>query len=205
MKAVRLLEVRTSVRQQDSISSQLSSLFVDAWRLHHPDVQHIVRDVGVNPTAMPDDFWVKANYTLPENRTQEMIDYLAPSDALIDEFLGADYIVLAVPMYNLSVPATFKAYIDNIVRVGCTFAFNRETFTLSGLATGKKSLLITPSAATPTPETDFCEPYVRAVLRFIGIKEMECVKVPNQFMPSDIRCLSIEGAKAKLLELASTW
>jgi FMN-dependent NADH-azoreductase len=202
---VKLLEIRTSVRQQDSISSQLSSLFVDAWRLHHPNVQHIIRDVGVNYPAMPDDFWVKVNYTLPEERTQEMIEYLAPSDALIDEFLGADYIVLAVPMYNLSVPATFKAYIDNIVRVGRTFAFDRETFTLSGLATGKKSLLITPSAATPTPETDFCEPYVRAVLRFIGIERMEYVQVPNQFMSADIRSLSIEGAKAKLLQLAETW
>ena len=56
MKAVRLLEVRTSVRQQDSISSQLSRLFVDAWRLHHPDVQHIVRDVGANSdTFNPDN------------------------------------------------------------------------------------------------------------------------------------------------------
>lgn len=65
--------------------------------------------------------------------------------------------------------------------------------------------LLLKRAATPTPETDFCEPYVRALLRFIGIEEMECVKVPNQFMPSDIRSLSIEGAKAKLLELAKTW
>jgi FMN-dependent NADH-azoreductase len=54
-----------------------------------------------------------------------MRDVLAESDALVDELIAADVIVAGVPMYNFGPPAQFKAYIDNIVRVGRTFGFDR--------------------------------------------------------------------------------
>ena len=55
-----------------------------------------------------------------------MHEALAESDALVDELLSADLIVAGVPMYNFGMPAGFKAYIDNIVRVGRTFGFDRD-------------------------------------------------------------------------------
>ena len=206
----KLLEITASVRQDDSVSRQLSEFFISTWRSYHPNIDRVVRDVGMNPPAIPDDFWVKANYTLPELRTPEMIKSLALSDRLIDELFAADYVVLAVPMYNLSVPTNFKAYIDNIVRVRRTFDVDRDLLTFHGLLTGKKCLLITPSAIDYSPDRaiaamDFCEPYIRAVFGFIGIKKMECVKVPNQFMPDDIRQQAFEAAKTQLLELAKIW
>lgn len=206
----KLLEVTASVRQHNSVSRQLSEFFISTWRSYHPNVEHVVRDVGMKPPAIPDDFWVKANYTLPESRTPEMIKSLAVSDQLIDELFAADYVVLAVPMYNLSVPSNFKVYIDNIVRVKRTFNFEQDSLTFEGLVTGKKCLLITPSAIDYSPDKpmaamDFCEPYIRTVFGFIGIEEMECVKVPNQFMSDDIRKQVVETAKTQLLELAKIW
>lgn len=208
---MKLLEIQASVRFSGSVSRSLSAMFVDTWLSCHPDAQHIVRDIGIDPPAHPTELWTKANYTLPpEKRTQEMIDTLALSDELIDELLAADRIVLAVPMYNHSVPSNFKAYIDNVVRVGRTFTFDKETLTFGGLATGKKSLLINPSAGNynpgmPMATMDFCEPYVRAVFHFIGIEQMECVKVPDQFMPDNVRQQAIETARYQLMKLAKTW
>jgi FMN-dependent NADH-azoreductase len=54
-----------------------------------------------------------------------MAEALAESDRLVDQLIAADVIVVGLPMYNFSVPAQFKAYIDNIVRVGRTFGFDR--------------------------------------------------------------------------------
>lgn len=165
MQQITLLEVQASVRQQDSVSRKHSTVFIDTWRSYHPEVRHIVRDVRVNLPTFPTEFWAKANHTLPEMCTPEIRGALAISDDLIDKLLGADYIVLAVSMYNFSIPANFQVYIDNVVRVGRTFTFDRETLTFSGLASSKKVLLISPSAANYAPSTpmaamDFCKPYV---------------------------------------------
>ncbi|PSM49633.1 NAD(P)H dehydrogenase [Chroococcidiopsis sp. CCALA 051] len=207
---MKLLEVQSSVRLERSISRSLSHEFVQAWQTNHSHAQHKMRDVGTNPPAHPTESWTKANYTPPEARTSEMVGVLSHSEQLIAELLWADRLLLGVPMYNLSVPSNFKAYLDNVVRVDRTFAFDQETFTLQGLATGKKALVITPSAGdyapgTPMAKFDFCEPYLRAILEFIGIVEVTVIAVPNQFMPDEIRHQQIETARTKLMALAATW
>jgi|UPI0005854C65 FMN-dependent NADH-azoreductase len=206
----KLLEVQSSVRQENSISRTLSNQFIQTWKTAHPDVQHLIRDVGIDPPAHPTELWTKANYTAPEARTPEMIAALAHSEQLIAELLGADYLLLGVPMYNFSIPSNLKAYLDNVVRVGRTFAFDKETLTFEGLATGKKALAILPSASdynpgTPMAQMDFCEPYLRTILDFIGIEEVTVVSVPNQFMPDAIRQQAIETARTKLKTIAATW
>lgn len=109
-------------------------------------------------------------------------------------------------MYNFSVPSTFKAYVDNIVRVNRTFAFDAANFTFEGLLTHKKALVITPSAGNFAPDTllgsmNFCETYLRSILGFIGIEDIIIVSVLNQFMPDEIRQQSIEQARTKLISL----
>ncbi|MFM7424964.1 MAG: FMN-dependent NADH-azoreductase [Elainella sp.] len=207
---MKLLEIQSSVRQAGSISRQLSHEFLKLWQAHHPDAEWRQRDVGTSPPAHPTAAWTLANYTDPASRTPEMNAVLAESEQLIQELLWADHLLLGVPMYNLSVPSNFKAYLDNVVRVGRTFAFDREQFTLQGLATGKKALVITPSAGNfeldaPLGRLNFCQPYLQAILEFIGIGNVQFVTVPNQFMPPEIRQQEIEAALAKLAALASDW
>lgn len=206
---MNLLEVQSSVREQESISRRLSDEFIQVWQTTHPSVQHVFRDVGVNPPAHPTELWTKGNYTPSEARTPEMVEALAESDRLIEEVLWADCLVMGVPMYNFSVPSNFKAYIDNIVRVDRTFAFDRTNFTFQGLAKDKKALVILPSAAnyvpgTPMAEMDFCEPYLRSLLNFIGIDNVTVITVPNQFLPDEQK-EEIERARTKLMTLAATW
>ncbi|BDI20795.1 FMN-dependent NADH-azoreductase (plasmid) [Nostoc cf. commune SO-36] len=207
---MKLLEIQSSVRLDRSISRALSHEFIQAWQNSHPNALHKQQDVGMHPPAHPTELWTTANYLPPDSRTPEMETALAASEQLIEELLWADRLLLGVPMYNFSVPSTFKAYLDNIVRVNRTFAFDSANFTFKGLAIGKKALVITPSAGDFAPDTpmgslNFCETYLRSILGFIGIEDITIVAVPNQFMPDEIRQQSIEQARAKLMDLATTW
>lgn len=208
-KTINLLEVQASVRREGSVSRQLSAEFIEAWRENNPRSNVVLRDVGTAPPAHPDALWTLANYTDPSHRTAAMIKHLAESDELINDFTTAERIILAVPMYNFTVPSGFKSYIDNIVRVGKTFDFDAATFTFRGLAGGKKVLMISPSAADYAPESemgamDFCEPYVKTIMNYVGITDFICVKVPNQFR-ADMRENEIEAARRKLLQIAGEW
>lgn len=139
-----------------------------------------------------------------------MVTALAESEHLIEELLWADRILIGLPMYNFSIPSNFKAYLDNIVRVGRTFTYDSTTITFEGLATHKQALIILPSAANyapgaPLAEMDFCQPYLQAILNFIGINHVTIITVPNQFMPDEVRQKEIKTARTKLMNLAAIW
>jgi len=207
---VKLLEIQSSVREVGSISRSLSDEFVNTWQAVNSEAQHQKRDVGINPPQHPTDLWVKANYTLPEERSPEMISALTHSENLIEELLWADHLLLGVPMYNFGVPSTFKAYLDNIVRINRTFTFDAATYTFQGLVKGLKALIITPSAGnfvvgTPLETMNFCDTYLRSVLGFIGIEDVTVVPVPDQFMSDEIRQREIGTARAELIKIATEW
>jgi FMN-dependent NADH-azoreductase len=108
-----------------SHSRRLTARFVDRWRAARPADSVIYRDVGAGPPSPVTGDWIHAAFTLPERRETWMAKALAESDRLVDEVLAADVIVLGAPMYNFGPPAQLKAWIDNVVRVGRTFGFDR--------------------------------------------------------------------------------
>ena len=120
-----ILHIDASARRQRSHTRRLSELFMQRWRALRPQDEVIRRDVGVEPPPPIDETWISAAFTPPERRTPQMQRALALSDTLVDEIERADLIVAGVPMYNFSVPAAMKAYVDQIVRVGRTFGFDR--------------------------------------------------------------------------------
>ena len=206
---MKLLEIQSSARQQGSISRLLSREFTAILK-YDRSIEHKYRDVGKNPPAHVDELWTTANYLPPEQRTAEMVAVLQESENSIAELLWADYLLLGMPMYNLSIPSTLKAYIDNVVRINRTFSFDAEQYSFQGLVTNTKALIIIPSAAQFSPGTalagmNFCETYMRSLLNFIGIEDINVVPVPNQFMPDEIRQQEIETARTKLNNLAINW
>lgn len=127
-----VLHIDSSARQGTSLQSKygshsrrLTARFLQRWRAAHPDDTVVYRDVGLEPPAPVTGEWIHAAFTPPAQREPWMHDALAASDRLVAELVAADLIVAGVPMYNFNVPAQFKAYIDNIVRVGLTFGFDR--------------------------------------------------------------------------------
>lgn len=207
---MKLLEIQSSVRQDRSVSRTLASKFIYQWRSYNPDTQYSLRDVGVNAPALITSNWVAANLTPSPDQTEETKALLAESDALIAEIFEADRIVLGVPMYNFGIPANLKAYFDNIIRVGRTVQYNRDTATFNGLLTGKKALIISPrvgnyAPGTPAGAMDFCAPYLRFILNFLGIQDVEYVDVPHQGGAAEAQQQATEAAIAQLMELAKSY
>lgn len=207
---MQLLEIQSSVRQERSVSRTLVSKFIFQWQSFHPEAQHQLRDLGQQPPALITSDWVAANLTPSPDQTEETKVLLAESDALIAELFEADRIVLGVPMYNFGVPAHLKAYFDNVIRMGRTVEYNRDTAAFNGLLTGKKALIISSrtgsyAPGTPAGAMDFCVPYLQFILNFLGIQDVEYVEVPYQGMGGEIQQQATETAIARLMELAKTW
>jgi FMN-dependent NADH-azoreductase len=129
---LRLLQIDSSARTglsgeqpHGSHTRRLSARFVRRWLALRPRDAVIHRDVAACPPRPVTGEWVHAAFTPPARRVAWMHAALAESDALVDELASADLIVIGAPMYNFGMPSTLKAWIDNIVRVGRTFGFDR--------------------------------------------------------------------------------
>lgn len=116
---------RSDTTAHGSHSRRLSARFISEWQQHRPDDTIIYRDVGTHPPTPVTGDWIHAAFTKPDQREGWMHEVLRESDMLVDELLQADIIVAGVPMYNFGMPAQMKAWIENIVRVGRTFGFDR--------------------------------------------------------------------------------
>lgn len=164
-----VLHIDASARTQDSTSRDLSSRIVD--RLS-PDTT-IRRDLTASLPQITES-WIAANFTPVDQRNDEQRDILALSDTLVGEIAAADTIVIGLPVYNFSVPASLKAWIDLIARVGLSFEYT-ETGP-RGLLTGKRAIVAFVSGGTPMgSDVDFASGYIRHVLGFVGITEVEFV------------------------------
>lgn len=191
-----------------SVTRMLTQEFVTAWKSKHFDRTITYRDLGHHPVPAVDEQWIAAAYTPPEQRTPDLLDALQTSDELIDEFLAADVCVLGIPMYNFSVPSTFKAYIDQIVRIGRTFTVDADGF--RGLVHGKQIIVITARGGNFRPGTPFAaydhqEPYLRTIFGFMGITDIQFIHADRlNPITSDeaTRTQSIDEARSAIKEVA---
>lgn len=137
----RLLHIDASPRAQSSHSRRMTREFIEQWQ-QHPHDTVTDRDIGRNPVPHVDELWIAAVFTPPEQHTPQLQAAIQISDRLVDKFLVADIYVLGVPMYNFSVPSTFKVYIDQIVRIGQTVGFEPSNSgnVYKPLVLGKKCL-----------------------------------------------------------------
>ena len=178
---------RSGTDPHGSHSRRLSARFVEQWKQARPDDRIVYRDVGQHPPHPVTGEWIHAAFTKPETREPWMHDVLAESDALVDELLEADVIVAGVPMYNFGVPAGFKAYIDNIVRVGRTFGFDRSRQGLPYwpmLTEMHKRLVVLSSRGDygyepgeRMAQANHVEPHIRTVFGYLGIEDVHGIAV----------------------------
>jgi FMN-dependent NADH-azoreductase len=163
-----LLYVRTSLFGSAGQSSQLAEHFVSDWQTRTPGGRVVTRDLAEQPIPHLTAERFQAFGTKPELRTAEQQAEVAFSDALIDEVRGADAIVLAVPMYNFSVPSTLRAYFDHIARAGVTFRYTNTG--PEGLLRGKHAYVFVTRGGVYADGADTQTPYVRQFLGFLGIE-----------------------------------
>lgn len=203
-----ILVITASPRGERSVTRALSTHFAHAWAQLHPQDTILLRDIGHHPVPHVTEPWVVGSFAGPEAQTTESKAAIAVSDQLVDEFLSADRFVFAVPMYNFNIPSTFKAYVDQIVRPGKTFAVGPNGY--EGLVKDKKALFITSSggaypSGTAMAPYNFQEPYLRVIFKFIGVTEVEFITADNMNQGEDTAKLSREKAENALKDLAATW
>lgn len=204
-----LLHIDSSPRGERSHSRRLSREFVEAWKQAHSGDTVTYRDVGRNTVPHVDEPWIAASYTPPEQRTPEMWEAICISEQLVDEFLGADIYVIGVPMYNFSVPSALKAYIDQIVRIGRTFAFEPENSAnpYQPLVLGKKMFIIAArgssgfGAGGQYEMLNYQTPYLAAVFGFIGITDIDFVEVENDEYGGQKLADAIAQARIQIAQL----
>jgi FMN-dependent NADH-azoreductase len=165
---------------ETSISRELTREFATTWKAAHPDGTVIYRDLAAEPSALINQPWVHAAYTPADARTAEQKALLAHSEERIQELESADEIVIGVPMHNFSIPSSLKLWIDQVVRAGRTFSYDASG--AKGLLVGKKATLLIASGGVYSPESpfaamNFVEPYLKAILGFIGITDVRMIAV----------------------------
>ena len=168
----KLLAIEVSPRQS-STSRKLTALFIEQWKAARPGAGVIVRDLIRTPPPFVDLAWIGGAYTPHAQHSPENAAAINISDELISELKVADHIVIGTPMFNFSIPAVLKAYIDQIVRVGVTVSPDNV-----GLLNGKRATIILASGGdfnpgSPVEKYNQASGYLRQVLAWIGIKDAE--------------------------------
>jgi len=176
----KLLLVTSSLFGDQSKSTQLAGEFVQAWHRTHPGTTVVERALTAESIPHLSLGALGALMTPAEQRSSEQHAAVAFADRLIEELETADTIVLAVPMYNFSIPSTLKAWIDHVARAGRTFRYTAAG--PEGLLKGKKVFVITGRGGVYTGDSpakvfDFQEPYLRGVLGFLGLTDVTFVHV----------------------------
>ena len=163
------------MRRQKSVSRMLADEMVAALGARKSSVNVINRDLAAG-IGIVNAAWIEAERTSEENRTSDQRALLTQSDALVAELQAADDIVIATPIYNFSVPAALKAWIDLICRDKITFVYENDSS--RGLLSNKRATVIVTSGGTLAGnDIDFTTSYIRHILSFIGVDDVTMIDV----------------------------
>jgi FMN-dependent NADH-azoreductase len=166
-----LFRLDSSARTEGSISRQIGDHLQQVWTAHNPQHQLVQRDLAANPIAPIKNQTIAGFYA--KTLTPDLQAATAQSDVLIGELEQADTILLTTPMYNFSIPGGLKNWLDQIVRIGKTFAFDGSNF--HGLLANKTTYVVIAYGASGYgagegfAAANFVKPYLQFILGFLGI------------------------------------
>lgn len=168
----QILHINSSGRVDGSVTRDISLQLVRQLQQQN-EAEKQQRDLAEGLPFI-DEQWIGASFTDADQRSTEQRSALALSDELVDELQQASHIVIAAPIYNFSVPAVLKAWIDLVARPGVTFRYTENG--PEGLLEGKKAYLVVASGGVPLgSEVDYASNYLRHVMGFLGIDDVTLV------------------------------
>jgi len=199
-----LLFVTSSLFGEASKSRLLGSEFVDAWRRTHHGTHVVERVLSADTMPHLTQEVLVAAATPVEARTPGQQAAAALADTLIAEVEAADVIVIATPMYNFTISSMLKAWVDHIARAGRTFRYTPHG--PEGLLHDKTVFVATARggfyrADSPYAALDFQEPYLRAILGFLGITDVTFVHAEGLNINPETAKHSLAAARRTLAEL----
>ncbi|WP_394821868.1 FMN-dependent NADH-azoreductase [Pendulispora albinea] len=163
MNSMKLLHLDSSILGSASVSRELTHALVDAYRRAFPDIQVTYRDLGANPLP----------HISPATKESEPS---ALSDELIAELEAADVLVIGAPLYNFTIPSALKSWIDRVVVAGKTFRYGAHG--AEGLVPDKKTYVVVSRGGVyaGTPVEHMHEGYLKQVLNFLGVHDIEVIR-----------------------------
>ncbi len=188
----KVLALKSSILGDFSQSSKL----IDAYLTKFDQDKLTIRDLAASPLPML-DLSVATAFRAADNLTTEQQEVIDLSDQLIEEVKAADTLVIAAPMYNFTIPTQLKNWFDLIARAGVTFKYTEAG--VQGLIEGKKAVVITTRGGIHKDSTsDIVTPYLKAILGFVGITDVEFVYAEALNMGEEPAAKGIESAKTQL-------
>ena len=168
-----ILRIQSGANLDGSATRAIGQLLVERLQAKDPAARLVERDLVRSPVPHLDPAFVDAMFTRPDDAA------LALSNELVAELVASDVIVLEVPMYNFGVPSVLKAWLDHVVRSHRTFEISATG--VRGLLEGKKTYLVLGSGAVyqdgPFKALDHLEPYLRTILGWMGLVDIEVIPV----------------------------
>jgi FMN-dependent NADH-azoreductase len=179
MSTLNILKIDASASGEASVTRKLTQAIVKHAQNQSQGAQLVERDLSDNTTPLLTGEMIGSYFTRPEERNAEQENVLETSNLYVSELSKADVIVIGAPMYNFSVPAVLKAYIDQVARVGVTFKYGPEGPV--GLLENKKAIVAVSTGGTPTGSPyDFVTPYLKTFLGFIGITDVSFIAIDER-------------------------
>jgi len=200
-----LLHIDSSPLGDASVSRQLTAEIASAWTKANPGgtVSHL--DVAATPLDhLTAELMQVVKFRNLDGLNDRQQQELATTDALVDQLLASDILVIGAPMFNFSVPSQLKTWIDRICQAGRTFRYT-ETGPV-GMVTGKKAIIISTrggihSTNPAVTALDHQEAYLKTVLGFIGITDVTIIRAEGMGMGPAVKDPAIEAALADIANL----
>jgi FMN-dependent NADH-azoreductase len=195
---MNILHLISSPRGSASYSNRLAARVLDELRQRNLGASVTTRDLARDPLLHIDEDFVAATRSAEGPQTETQRAQLALSNTLVDELLAADVVVIATPMINFTIPSNLKTWVDYVARAGRTFSYSEAG--PKGLVTGKQVILVAARGGVyaGNPALDFQVPYLKGVLAFLGMTDVEVLEVEGTAYGPEIAEKAVEAAAAKL-------
>jgi FMN-dependent NADH-azoreductase len=181
-----ILYVTSSPRGKASHSTEVAAHVLEELKQAHPGAKITVRDLARDPLPHIGEDFVAAIRTPDGPQTTAQKKILARSDALVDELLAADVVVLGVAMINFTIPSTLKSWLDYVARAGRTFRYNEKG--PEGLVKNKQVIVVQAKGGVYSGDgkgADFLDPYLRHMLGFLGMTDVQVIPVEGTIAAAD--------------------
>ncbi len=128
------------------------------------------------------------------------------NDAMMQQVLDADFIILSHPMFNLSLPATVKAWIDAIIQAGKTFLLTDKGY--QGLCTEKKALVLMTTGsdhgiALEKP-TNYATDLLKSCFAIMGMPSTHISAYGMNAYPNQVNDI-LEKTKQEIKTVCNEW
>jgi len=184
---MKLLHLDSSVLGDQSVSRELTAAIVARWQTQVRGLEVQSRDLATDPLPHLSGATLAGSDELDAAR----------GEAVLQQFLDADVVVIGAPMYNFGIPSSLKAWIDRIAVRERTFRYTESG--PQGLAGGKRVVLALAAGGPHQGQpSDFVEPYLRQVFGFLGVADLEVVRADGVGLSPEHREAAIANALASI-------